>query len=92
MSLCESLLLARTRTIVTSAQEAWPPSMQRSVLKVKFVSLTNGDAGHQTQGGEKLAKRRRAEALEAGRRIGIEYEVLDNHDGKLLPTLVPAIQ
>src|ERR1700688_3170296 len=56
-------------------------------VKVKFVSLTNGDAGHQTQGGEELAKRRRAEAQEAGRRIGIEYEVVDNHDGKLLPTL-----
>lgn len=55
--------------------------------KVKFVSLTNGDAGHQSQRGEELAKRRRAEAQEAGRRIGIEYEVLDNHDGKLLPTL-----
>ena len=55
--------------------------------KVKFVSLTNGDAGHQTQGGVELAKRRRAEAQEAGRRIGIEYEVLDNHDGMLLPTL-----
>src|SRR6266704_2801449 len=55
--------------------------------KVMFVSLTNGDAGHQSQHGEELAKRRRAEAQEAGRRIGIEYEVLDNHDGKLLPTL-----
>ena len=55
--------------------------------KVKFVSLTNGDAGHQSQHGEELAKRRRAEAQEAGRRIGIEYEVLDNHDGKLFPTL-----
>jgi LmbE family N-acetylglucosaminyl deacetylase len=55
--------------------------------KVKFVSLTNGDAGHQSQHGEELAKRRRAEAQEAGRRSGIEYEVLDNHDGKLLPTL-----
>jgi len=55
--------------------------------KVKFVSLTNGDAGHQSQGGKELADRRRAEAKEAGRRIGIEYEVLDNHDGKLLPTL-----
>src|SRR5262249_2061116 len=49
--------------------------------KVKFVSLTNGDAGHQSLHGEELAKRRRAEAQEAGRRIGIEYEVLDNHDG-----------
>src|SRR5262249_59788272 len=55
--------------------------------KVKFVSLTNGDAGHQSEHGEELANRRRAEAQEAGRRIGIEYEVLDNHDGKLLPTL-----
>jgi len=55
--------------------------------RVKFVSLTNGDAGHQSQHGDELAKRRRAEAQEAGRRIGIEYEVLDNHDGKLLPTL-----
>jgi LmbE family N-acetylglucosaminyl deacetylase len=54
---------------------------------VKFVSLTNGDAGHQSEGGGPLAKRRRAEAIEAGRRIGIVYEVLDNHDGELLPTL-----
>jgi LmbE family N-acetylglucosaminyl deacetylase len=55
--------------------------------KVKFVSLTNGDAGHQAGQGEELANRRRAEGQEAGRRIGIEYDVLDNHDGKLFPTL-----
>lgn len=55
--------------------------------KVKFVSLTNGDAGHQSMRPAELARRRHAEALEAGRRIGIEYDVLDNHDGKLLPTL-----
>lgn len=55
---------------------------------VKFVALTNGDAGHQSQGGGMLAKRRRLEAQEAGRRLGIaEYEVLDNHDGELEPTL-----
>jgi LmbE family N-acetylglucosaminyl deacetylase len=55
---------------------------------VKFVSLTNGDAGHQSEGGGALAKRRRLEAQEAGRRFGIaEYEVLDNHDGELEPTL-----
>ena len=49
---------------------------------------TNGDAGHQSEGGGALAKRRRAEAQEAGRRFGIaEYEVLDNHDGELMPTL-----
>lgn len=55
---------------------------------VKFVALTNGDAGHQSEGGGALARRRRAEAQEAGRRLGIaEYEVLDNHDGELEPTL-----
>jgi len=56
--------------------------------QVKFVALTNGDAGHQSEGGGALAKRRRAEAQEAGRRYGIaEYEVLDNHDGELEPNL-----
>jgi LmbE family N-acetylglucosaminyl deacetylase len=54
---------------------------------VKFVSVTNGDAGHQTQGGGALAKRRIAEAHEAGKRFGVTYDVLDNHDGELLPTL-----
>lgn len=55
---------------------------------VKFVSLTNGDAGHHAEGGGALARRRRAESVEAGRRLGItEYETLDHHDGELLPTL-----
>lgn len=54
---------------------------------VKFVSVTNGDAGHQEEGGGMLAKRRMAEAQEAGRRLGVAYEVLDHHDGELLPTL-----
>ena len=55
--------------------------------RVRFVAVTNGDAGHQTEGGGALAARRRAEAQEAGRRIGIEYVVLDNHDGELVPSL-----
>jgi len=59
---------------------------------VKFVSVTNGDAGHQTQGGGALAKRRTAEAKEAGKRFGVEYDVLDNHDGELLPTLDVRLQ
>ncbi len=54
---------------------------------VKFVSVTNGDAGHQTIHGAELAKRRLAEAKESARRQHIEYDVLDNHDGRLLPTL-----
>jgi len=54
---------------------------------VKFVSVTNGDAGHQTMGGKELAKRRYDEAQEAGKRFGVTYDVLDNHDGKLEPSL-----
>jgi LmbE family N-acetylglucosaminyl deacetylase len=55
--------------------------------KVRFVAVTNGDAGHHEQGGGQLAMRRRAEAIEAGRRLGIDYVVLDNHDGELVPSL-----
>jgi LmbE family N-acetylglucosaminyl deacetylase len=54
---------------------------------VKFVSVTNGDAGHQTSKGPELAKRRYAETQEVARRLGITYDVLDNHDGLLMPTL-----
>ena len=59
---------------------------------VKFLSVTNGDAGHQTEGGKALAKRRAAEAKEAGRRLGITYDVLDNHDGTLVPSLEVRLQ
>jgi LmbE family N-acetylglucosaminyl deacetylase len=56
--------------------------------QVKFVSVTNGDAGHQSERGGALARRRRLEAQEAGRRFGIaEYETLDNHDGQLVPSV-----
>ena len=59
---------------------------------VKFVSVTNGDAGHQSMKGEALAKRRLAEVKEAGKRFGVQYDVLDNHDGELLPTLDVRLQ
>jgi LmbE family N-acetylglucosaminyl deacetylase len=55
--------------------------------RVRFVAVTNGDAGHQSEGGGALAARRRGEAQEAGKRIGVEYVVLDNHDGELTPRL-----
>lgn len=54
---------------------------------VKFVSVTNGDAGHQTLKGPELAKRRYAETQEVAKRLGITYDVLDNHDGLLMPSL-----
>ncbi len=60
--------------------------------RVLFVSLTNGDAGHFNMGGGHLAKIRRTEAEEAGRRFGVTYKVLDNHDGELMPTLDVRLQ
>src|SRR5262249_28005121 len=54
---------------------------------VKMVSLTNGDAGHHLLRGPELARRRKAEAAAAGTVIGADYDVLDNPDGELLPTL-----
>ncbi|MDR9365562.1 MAG: PIG-L family deacetylase [Balneolaceae bacterium] len=55
---------------------------------VKFVSLTNGDAGHHEKGGGELAKIRHKEAQEAKNRLGIdEYSILNNHDAELLPKL-----
>ena len=54
---------------------------------VKFVSVTNGDVGHHEMHGPALAKRRLAETQESARHLGISYDVLDNHDGQLLPTL-----
>ena len=59
---------------------------------VKFVSVTNGDAGHQDIGGGALASRRLAEAKEAGKRFGVEYDVLHNHDGELVPSLDVRLQ
>ncbi len=55
--------------------------------KVKFVSTTNGDIGHWKMAGGPLAQRRKAEVQAAAKILGIETEVLDNHDGELMPTL-----
>ncbi len=55
--------------------------------KVRLVSLTNGNAGHYEMGGGPLAQRRYEETQCSGRVIGAEYIVLDNDDGKLMPTL-----
>ncbi len=55
--------------------------------RVGFVSLTNGDAGHQALGGGALARIRGQEAAAAAAVIGAESRVLDTHDGELLPSL-----
>ncbi len=54
---------------------------------VKFVSVTNGDIGHWRDAGGPLARRRKAEVEAAARILGVTTEVLDIHDGELLPTL-----
>lgn len=54
---------------------------------VKLVAVTNGDIGHWREAGGPLAMRRRKEVEETSRIFGSTVEVLDNHDGELLPTL-----
>jgi N-acetylglucosamine malate deacetylase 1 len=54
---------------------------------VKLVSVTNGDIGHWREAGGPLAQRRKAEAEKADSILGVTSEVLDIHDGELLPTI-----
>lgn len=54
---------------------------------VKFVSMTNGDIGHFEMAGGPLAQRRQAEVQECAEIFGITTEVLNIHDGELMPTL-----
>jgi len=60
--------------------------------KVKFISVTNGDAGHHEIGGGMLAKKRRKESEKAAKILGIETEVLDYHDAVLMPTVEVRLQ
>lgn len=55
--------------------------------KVKIVSTTNGDVGHAFKNGTELAAIRKLEVEAAADVLGIETEVLDIHDGELMPTL-----
>ena len=54
---------------------------------VKLVSTTNGDIGHWREAGGPLAIRRTKEVVEVARRLGVATEVLDIHDGEIMPTL-----
>ncbi|MCX6134854.1 MAG: PIG-L family deacetylase [Ignavibacteriales bacterium] len=57
--------------------------MSQAGHRVKFLSITNGDVGHWSMTKEQLAKRRHAEALEAGRILGVSYEIFPYHDGEV---------
>ena len=54
---------------------------------VKFVAVTNGDIGHWKESGPELARRRKAEVEHGAKLVGYDFEILDNHDGELQPTL-----
>src|SRR5512141_3158673 len=54
---------------------------------VKLVSATNGDIGHWESAGGPLAQRRIKEVQEVARKLGVTNEVLDIHDGEIMPTL-----
>jgi LmbE family N-acetylglucosaminyl deacetylase len=54
---------------------------------VKLVSVTNGDIGHWQMAGGPLAQRRTAEVARADKILGAQSEVLDIHDGELVPNL-----
>jgi LmbE family N-acetylglucosaminyl deacetylase len=55
--------------------------------KVKLVAMTNGDVGHFAQAGGPLAQRRKAEVEACHKKIGVETDVMDIHDGELMPDL-----
>ncbi|MDH7571176.1 MAG: PIG-L family deacetylase, partial [Armatimonadota bacterium] len=54
---------------------------------VKLVSMTNGDIGHWQMAGGALARRRAEEVRRAAQILGVTSEILDIHDGELMPTL-----
>src|SRR5215208_2849952 len=54
---------------------------------VSYLSVTNGDAGHQSEGGGVLARRRYKETQAVAQMLGINYFVLDNHDAELQATI-----
>jgi LmbE family N-acetylglucosaminyl deacetylase len=54
---------------------------------VRMISVTNGESGHFRISGKELANLRRIEARTAGKVIGATYDVWDNPDGRLLPTI-----
>lgn len=89
----------KLRIIVIGAHPDDPEKVGGTVNKwaqlghdVLLVSLTNGDAGHQTYSRKQLAKIRREEARRAGEVIGARYITLDNHDGQLMPTYKNRLQ
>lgn len=54
---------------------------------VKFLTVTNGCSGHHEFMGGSITARRREETERVSAMTGVEYEMLDNNDGYLVPGL-----
>ena len=62
--------------------------LTRAGHQVKFVSLCNGNCGHQTMGGAQLAARRKQEAQATLAFNGVcEYQIFDNNDCEIVADL-----
>ena len=59
--------------------------------EVRLVSLTNGQAGHQSMTAPELARRRLAKAQASAASLGATYDVLEYPDGQLDDRLDAAI-
>jgi LmbE family N-acetylglucosaminyl deacetylase len=84
----------KLRIIVIGAHPDDPEAVGATMMKfvqaghmVRMVSMTNGNAGHFSEGGGPLAQRRYKETRCSSAITGCEYIVIDNDDGKLMPTL-----
>ncbi len=55
--------------------------------EVRVISVTNGSAGHQTLRGPQLVERRKRESWASSQIGEFKYQVLNNHDAQLVPSL-----
>ena len=61
--------------------------LDKAGCTVRFVSMTTGNAGHQTMRGEELVNTRAKEAQASAAYLGITYEILPFDDGRLTPSI-----
>jgi len=55
--------------------------------RVTYIHMTNGDAGHHAMTREQLKARRHEETRKVAEYLDVDFEIMDNHDGGLEPTL-----
>ena len=85
LSPCASSPSAPTPTTATTAFGGLAVKYARLGHRVKFVSLSNGNAGHFSMGGGPLARGAYEEAQRSAAIAGVEYELLDINDARSCP-------